>query len=175
MIIIADARAKPYCISVQYEKVKKLIGFKFGFDHHLYEELVQEAAIGYQRWLATLDLDKFPAPFNSCMKKAYWCAYDYLRKQGLRECLSVGDISSMDESDLGYYLHDLDTSDVESAVHQERLCNQLAQSMDSFSVQDQQRIAQEYFEHNGLKTTTVSKYKKNKFKNWIATCVMESL
>jgi hypothetical protein len=81
----------------------------------------------------------------------------------------------MDESDLGYYLHDLDTSDVESAVHQERLCNQLAQSMDSFSVQDQQRIAQEYFEHNGLKTTTVSKYKKNKFKNWIATCVMESL
>ena len=79
-----------YCISKRYDEVKNRIIRKYGADHYLIDDLVQEGAIAYQNWLSKIDTTKLPHVFNSCMKKAYWACADHIKWHARRDRMSGG-------------------------------------------------------------------------------------
>ena len=170
---LTDARLLPYCISKKYSTVRGLITKKFGYDHPMLEDLIQEGAIGYQQWLTTIDLDKLPNPFNSAMKKAYWRAYDILRKESIRTCDSLGEISEMSDDTLHYYGAQKFHSDYNEHQLLNSVCEDVVTKISHLSAKDADNV-KEYFGHDGANSSsldTASKYKKRQYKALIKDCI----
>ena len=168
---LTDARLQPYCISKKYSTVRGLIAKKFGYDHPLLEDLIQEAAIGYQQWLTTIDLDKLPNPFNSAMKKAYWRAYDMLRKESIRTCDSIGEVSSISDDTLHYYGANKSDNDYNDHQLLNSVCEDVITKISHLSARDADSI-KEYFGSDGTYSLdTASKYKKRQYKALIKASI----